>query len=69
MSEEVRGKAFDPFFTTKPVGKGTGLGLSTIFGYVVQSQGVASIDSEIGRGTTISIVLPHAPIPTTSEVA
>ncbi|MGB3269883.1 MAG: ATP-binding protein [Rhodanobacter sp.] len=69
MSEEVRGKAFDPFFTTKPVGKGTGLGLSTIFGYVVQSRGVASIDSEIGRGTTISIVLPHAPIPTTSEVA
>jgi signal transduction histidine kinase len=69
MSEEVRGKAFDPFFTTKPVGKGTGLGLSTIFGYVVQSHGVASIDSEIGRGTTISIVLPHAPITTTSEIA
>jgi signal transduction histidine kinase len=59
MSEEVRCRAFEPFFTTKPVGKGTGLGLSTIFGYIVQSRGVASIDSEIGRGTTINIVLPH----------
>jgi signal transduction histidine kinase len=61
MSEEVRRKAFEPFFTTKPVGKGTGLGLSTIFGYAVQSRGVASIDSEIGHGTTIHIVLPHTP--------
>jgi signal transduction histidine kinase len=61
MSEEVRRKAFDPFFTTKPVGKGTGLGLSTILGYVEQSHGVASIDSEMGCGTTITIVLPRAP--------
>jgi signal transduction histidine kinase len=67
MSEEVRQRAFEPFFTTKPVGKGTGLGLSTIFGYVVQSRGVASIDSEIGRGTTINIVLPHVPDQDPSE--
>jgi signal transduction histidine kinase len=60
MGEEVRSKAFDPFFTTKPVGKGTGLGLSTILGYVVQSRGVARIDSEQGRGTTIHIILPRA---------
>ena len=63
MSEEVRSKAFDPFFTTKPVGKGTGLGLSTILGYVVQSHGVASIESEPGRGTTIHIILPRTPDP------
>jgi signal transduction histidine kinase len=61
MSEEVRRKAFDPFFTTKPVGKGTGLGLSTILGYVVQSRGAATIESEPGRGTTIHILLPRAP--------
>ena len=61
MSEEVRSKAFDPFFTTKPVGKGTGLGLSTILGYVEQSRGVASIESQPGRGTTIHIILPRAP--------
>jgi signal transduction histidine kinase len=69
MSEEVRRRAFEPFFTTKPVGKGTGLGLSTIFGYVVQSGGAASIDSEIGRGTTINIVLPHASDKNPTETA
>lgn len=69
MSEEVRRKAFDPFFTTKPVGKGTGLGLSSILGYIVQSNGVASIDSEMGRGTTINILLPRATSDITSEVA
>jgi signal transduction histidine kinase len=68
MSEEIRRKAFDPFFTTKPVGKGTGLGLSTIFGYVEQSHGMASIDSAVGRGTTVRIVLPHASATSTSEV-
>jgi signal transduction histidine kinase len=65
MSEEIRRKAFDPFFTTKPVGKGTGLGLSTILGYVVQSGGVASIDSEVGHGTTVHIILPR----TTTDIS
>jgi len=69
MSEEVRSKAFDPFFTTKPVGKGTGLGLSTILGYVEQSNGVASIESRPGRGTTIHIILPRAPRETLPEEA
>ncbi|HET6913145.1 MAG TPA: ATP-binding protein, partial [Rhodanobacteraceae bacterium] len=69
MSEEVRNKAFDPFFTTKPVGKGTGLGLSTILGYVMQSNGHASIESEEGKGTTINIVMPRATNAVASEVA
>jgi signal transduction histidine kinase len=69
MSEEVRRKAFDPFFTTKPVGKGTGLGLSTILGYVMQSNGHASIESQEGKGTTINIVMPRAMADITSEVA
>jgi signal transduction histidine kinase len=69
MSEDVRNKAFDPFFTTKPVGKGTGLGLSTILGYVEQSDGVASIESRPGRGTTIHIILPRAPRETLPEEA
>jgi len=59
MSEEVRSRAMDPFFTTKPVGKGTGLGLSTILGYVLQSNGRLSIDSEVGMGTSVDIVLPR----------
>ena len=69
MSEEVRSKAFDPFFTTKPVGKGTGLGLSTILGYIEQSNGVASIESRPGGGTTIHIILPRVPRGTLPEEA
>jgi signal transduction histidine kinase len=59
MSEEVRQKAIDPFFTTKPLGQGTGLGLSMTFGYIRQSNGFLSIDSEIGRGTTVTILMPR----------
>ncbi len=69
MSEEVRSRALDPFFTTKPVGKGTGLGLSTILGYVLQSNGRLSIDSEVNRGTTIDIVLPREIRNVSTEVA
>ncbi|HEX6612359.1 MAG TPA: ATP-binding protein [Rhodanobacteraceae bacterium] len=69
MSDEVRSKAFDPFFTTKPVGKGTGLGLSTILGYVLQSNGHASIESEVGKGTTINIIMPRAADAAAPEVA
>jgi signal transduction histidine kinase len=69
MSEDVRSKAFDPFFTTKPVGKGTGLGLSTILGYVMQSNGHVSIESEEGKGTTINIIMPRATNDVASEVA
>jgi len=60
MTEEVRAKALDPFFTTKPTGQGTGLGLSTTFGFISQSGGAMSIDSEPGKGTAIAIYLPLA---------
>ena len=59
MSAEVLEHAFDPFFTTKQSGKGTGLGLSTIYGFVRQSNGGVSIESEVGQGTTIRIYLPR----------
>jgi signal transduction histidine kinase len=69
MDEETRAKAFDPFFTTKPVGKGTGLGLSTILGYVMQSNGSISIDSELGRGTMVHIDMPRALADVATETA
>ena len=58
MSEETARQAFEPFFTTKPVGKGTGLGLSQVYGFAVQSDGLAFIRRET-VGTTIGILLPR----------
>jgi len=61
MSLDVIAKAFEPFFTTKPIGQGTGLGLSMIYGFVRQSGGYVSIESDMGRGTNVQIYLPRAP--------
>jgi CheY-like chemotaxis protein len=59
MSSDIRARAFDPFYTTKPIGQGTGLGLSMIYGFVRQSDGSVRIDSEVGKGTSIEILLPR----------
>src|SRR5215470_717025 len=60
MSAEVMERAFEPFYTTKDVGNGTGLGLSQVYGFATQSGGVAHLESDLGRGTTVRIFLPRA---------
>ena len=59
MSEEVAREAFEPFYTTKPLGKGTGLGLSQVYGFAIQSRGMAFIRRE-AQGTTIGLLLPRS---------
>jgi PAS domain S-box-containing protein len=59
MEPAVVAKAFDPFFTTKPIGRGTGLGLSMIHGFVHQTGGFVTIDSQVGKGTIVHLYLPR----------
>lgn len=60
MPSEVMARAFEPFFTTKDVGKGSGLGLAQVYGFLTQSNGQVSVDSEPGKGTTVSLTLPRS---------
>ncbi len=60
MPPDVLQRVFEPFFTTKAPGKGTGLGLSGVYGFVRQLGGSVAIESTIGAGTRVSILLPRA---------
>jgi CheY-like chemotaxis protein len=58
MTRETIERAFEPFFSTKPKEKGSGLGLATVYGIVNQAGGMVDLESNLGTGTTITILLP-----------
>ena len=58
IAKENLNKIYEPFYTTKPVGQGTGLGMSIAYKVIDAHKGKITAESEIGKGTKITIVLP-----------
>jgi len=58
MTEEVQRRSIEPFFTTKAAGRGSGLGLSMVYGFAEQSGGALRIESQLGYGARVELVLP-----------
>lgn len=79
IAQENQDKVFDPYFTTKEVGKGSGMGLAVVVGIVKSHDGMITVDSKAGAGTTFNVYLPAieeqalktiedtAPVPTGTE--
>ncbi len=59
MDSAAQERIFEPFYTTKEKSKGTGLGLSTVYGIVQRAEGIIRVDSRVGEGTTMRVMLPR----------
>ena len=59
MPKHIIAQASRPFFTTKGPGRGTGLGLAKVREFAQRSGGVLVVESEQGRGTTVTLYLPR----------
>ena len=68
MSPDVMKRVFEPFFTTREVGKGTGMGLAVVYGIVKDLQGTITVESELGVGSTFSVLLPKVRTDAQTEV-
>lgn len=54
----IKNRIFDPYFTTKPFGEGSGMGLAAVYSIVQNHKGAISVDSEMGKGTTVNMFFP-----------
>jgi len=58
IPEEYRERIFDPFFTTKGPERGSGLGMSIVESILHKHKASVHVDSEVGKGTKISMIFP-----------
>ncbi len=69
MSDDVKSRVFEPFFTTKEAGTAAGLGLAQVHAMIRQSDGAVTIDSRVGDGTKITLLLPRASTAPSSDAS